>query len=157
TIDRTNLRLLPEEEGWFTDKDDTHYDQLQATVLDPCEPLAVLIDSQDNKFVFVESRAYAGWIKTSELAFTDKTTWLKYVAPKNYLTVIASRKTIPHGKAFYQMGGKVLLRANDLQKDGSWAIYMPTLDANGTIIEQGLNIPKDNGVVKSALACSENN
>ena len=157
TLDRTNLRLLPEEEGWFETKDDTHYDMLQATALDPCEPLAVLIDSKDKNFVFVESRAYAGWVKTSELAFIDKQTWLKYVAPKNYLTVIASRKTVPYGKAFYQMGGKVLLRANELQKDGSWAIYMPTLDANGTIIEQGLNVPNDNGVVKGALACSENN
>ena len=55
------------------------------------------------------------------------------------------------------MGGKVLLRAADLQKDGSWALTMPTVDANGTIIEQGFNIPNDNGVVKGALACSENN
>jgi cell wall-associated NlpC family hydrolase len=157
TIDRTNLRLLPEVEGWFTSKDDTHYDQLQATVLDPCEPLAVLIDSKDKQFVLVESRAYAGWVKTSDLAFTDKATWLKYVAPQNYLTVTASRKTVPQGKAFYQMGGKILLRSTELQKDGSWAIYMPTLDANGTIIEQGLNIPNDNGVVKGVLACSENN
>lgn len=157
TIDRTNLRLLPEADGWFTDKDDTHYDQLQATALDPCEPLAVILDSQDKQFVLVDSRCYTGWIKTSELAFTDKQTWLKYVDPQSYLTVIASRKTIPHGKAYYQMGGKVLLRANDLQKDGSWAISMPTLDANGTISEQPFNIPNDNGVVKGALACSENN
>ena len=157
TVNRTNLRLLPEADGWFTEKDDKHYDQLQATVLDPCEPLAVLIDSKDKQFVLVDSRYYTGWIKTSDIAFTEKQTWLKYVDPQNYLTVIASRKTIPQGKAYYQMGGKVLLRANDLQKDGSWAISMPTLDANGTIIEQGYNIPNDKGVVKGALACSENN
>ena len=157
TIDRTNLRLLPEADGWFDSKDDTHYDNLQATVIDPCEPLAVLIESKDKQFVLVDSRTYAGWVKTSDIAFTDKATWLKYVAPKNYLTVIASRKTIPHGKAYYQMGGKVLLRSNEVQKDGSWAISMPTLDANGTITEQGYNIPNDNGVVKGALACSENN
>lgn len=157
TTDRTNIRLLPEEAGWFESKDDMHYDQLQATVLDPSEPVAVLIDSQDKEFVFVESRTYAGWVKPSALTFTDKATWTKYAAPQNYLTVIASRKTIPQGKAFYQMGGKVLLRAADLQKDGSWAITMPTLDANGTFLEQGFNIPNDNGVVKGALACSENN
>ena len=157
TTDRTDIRLLPEADGWFETKDDTHYDQLQATVIDPSEPVIVLIDSQDKEFVFVESRAYAGWVKPSALAFTDKATWQKYAAPKNYLTVIASRKTIPQGKAFYQMGGKVLLRAADLQKDGSWAITMPTLDANGTFLEQGFNIPNDNGVVKGALACSENN
>ena len=157
TTDRTNLRLLPEANGWFTSETDTHYDQLQGTVLDPSEPVAVLIDSQDKEFVFVESRAYAGWVKSSELAFTDKATWLKYVAPQNYLTVIASRKTIPQGQAFYQMGGKVLLRAAEVQKDGSWAINAPSADANGILIEQGLNIPNDNGVVKGALACSENN
>ena len=157
TVDRTNLRLLPEEAGWFETKDDKHYDQLQGTVIDPSEPVVVLIDSQDKEFVFVESRTYAGWVKPSALAFTDKETWLKYVAPKNYLTVLASRKTIPKGKAFFQMGGKVLMRSPDLQKDGTWAIYMPAIDSNGTIIEQGLNVENDNGVVKGVLACSENN
>ena len=157
TVDRTNIRLLPEDAGWFESETDTHYDQLQATVIDPGEPVAVLIDSQDKEFVFVESRTYAGWVKNSALAFTDKVTWLKYVAPQNYLTVIASRKTIPQGKAFYQMGGRVLLRAADLQKDGSWAVNIPTVDANGIFMEQGLNIPNDKAVVKGVLACSENN
>ena len=50
-----------------------------------------------------------------------------------------------------------MLRASDLQKDGTWAITVPTVDANGTIIEQGFNVPNDNSVVKGALACSENN
>ena len=157
TVDRTNLRLLPEENGWFQSATDTHYDQLQGTVIDPSEPVVVLIDSQDKEFVFVESRTYAGWVKPSALAFTDKATWLKYAAPQNYLTVIASRKTIPQGQAFYQMGGRVLLRAPDLQKDGSWAINVPAADANGILIEQGLNIPNDKFVIKGTLACSENN
>ena len=157
TTDRTNLRLLPDDTGWFTGETDTHYDQLQATAIDPGEPVIVLIESQDKEFVFVETRTYAGWIKPSALAFTDKATWMKYVAPQNYLTVIASRKTIPQGKAFYQMGGRVLLRAPDLQKDGSWAVNIPTADANGILIEQGLNIPNDKFVVKGVLACSENN
>ena len=157
TTDRTNVRLLPEDAGWFGSENDTHYDELQATVLDPSEPVIVLIDSQDKEFVFVESRAYAGWVKPSALAFTDRATWLKYAAPQNYLTVIASRKTIPQGKAFYQMGGRVLMRAPELQKDGSWAINVPEADANGILIEQGMNIPNDKFVVKGALACSENN
>ena len=157
TIDRTDIKLLPEAEGWFETKDEKHYDQLQATAIDPSEPVIVLIDSKDKQFVFIESRTYAGWVKPSTLAFTDRATWLKYAEPTNYLTVLASRKTIPSGKAFYQMGGRVLLRATDLQKDNSWAITVPDVDANGTIIEQGCNIPNDNGVVKVALACSENN
>lgn len=157
TIDRTNLRLLPEADGWFESKDDTHYDKLQATAIDPGEPVIALINSKDDQFVFIETRTYASWIKPDTLAFTDRATWLKYAEPQNYLTVISSRKTIPSGKAFYQMGGRILLRATELQKDGSWAIYVPSVDANGTIIEQGLNIPNDNGVVKGALACSENN
>ena len=157
TIDRADIKLLPEADGWFESADDTHYDQLQATVIDPSEPVIVLIESKDKQFVFIESRTYAGWVKPSALAFTDRATWLKYADSQNYLTVIASRKTIPSGKAVYQMGGRVLLRAAELQKDGSWAINVPAVDANGTIIEQGYNIPNDKGVVKGALACSENN
>lgn len=157
TIRRANLRLLPEEAGWFESKTDTHYDQVQATVLDPSEPVAVLVESKDKKFVFVETRTYAGWLDISTLAFTDKATWLKYVSPQNYLTVIASRKTIPQGASLFQMGAKVLLRASDVQKDSTWAISIPSVDANGTIVEQGLNVPSDNGVKKGALPCSENN
>ena len=157
TIRRTNLRLLPEEAGWFESKTDTHYDQVQATVLDPAEPVAVLSESKDKKFVFVETRSYAGWLDVSTLAFTDKATWLKYVSPQNYLTVIASRKTIPQGASLFQMGAKVLLRAADVQKDGSWAISIPSVDANGTIVEQGLNVPNDNGVKKGTLPCTGNN
>lgn len=157
TTRRANLRLLPEEAGWFESKTDTHYDQIQATALDPSEPVAVLHESKDKKFVFVDTRAYAGWLDVSTLAFTDKATWLKYVSPQNYLTVIASRKTIPQGASLFQMGAKVLLRASDVQKDGTWAISIPSVDANGTIVEQGLNVPNDNGVKKGALACSENN
>ena len=157
TIRRANLRFLPETEGWFESKTDTHYDQLQATALDPGEPVAVLVESKDKKFVFVDSRTYAGWLDVSTLAFADRPTWLKYVSPQNYLTVIASRKTIPQGASLFQMGAKVLLRAADVQKDGSWAISIPNVDANGTIVEQALNVPKDNGTVKSALPCTENN
>ena len=157
TIDRTNVRLLPEEDGWFESATDTNYDQVQGTALDPCEPVVVLINSQDKKFVLIDSRTFTGWVKSSALAFTDKATWMKYVTPQNYLTVTASRKTIPHGKAFFQMGGKVLLRAADVQKDGTWAIYMPSIDANGTIMEQGLNVANDNGVTKGVLPCTENN
>ena len=157
TTRRANLRLLPEEAGWFESKTDTHYDQIQATALDPSEPVAVLHESKDKKFVFVDTRAYAGWLDVSTLAFTDKATWLKYVSPQNYLTVIASRKTIPQGASLFQMGAKVLLRASDVQKDGTWAISIPSVDANGTIVEQGLNVPNDNGVKKGSLACSENN
>lgn len=157
TIRRANLRLLPEEAGWFESKTDTHYDQVQATALDPSEPVAVLLESKDKKFVFVDTRTYAGWLDISTLAFTDKATWLKYVSPQNYLTVIASRKTIPHGASLFQMGAKVLLRASDVQKDNTWAISLPSVDANGTIVEQGLNVPNDNGVKKGALPCTENN
>ena len=157
TTRRANLRLLPEEAGWFESKTDTHYDQIQATALDPSEPVAVLHESKDKKFVFVDTRTYAGWLDVSTLAFTDKATWLKYVSPQNYLTVIASRKTIPQGASLFQMGAKVLLRASDVQKDGTWAISIPSVDANGTIVEQGLNVPNDNGVKKGSLACSENN
>ena len=157
TIRRANLRYLPEAEGWFESKTDTHYDQVQATALDPSEPVAVLVESKDKKFVFVDSRTYSGWLDVSTLAFADRPTWLKYVAPQNYLTVIASRKTIPQGASLFQMGSKVLLRAADVQKDGSWAISIPNVDANGTIIEQGLNVPKDTGTVKGALPATENN
>ena len=37
------------------------------------------------------------------------------------------------------------------------AVNIPSADANGILIEQGLNIPNDKFVIKDVLACSENN
>ena len=109
TVGRTNLRLLPQAEGWFESPEDVHYDDLQGTALDPAEPLAVLADSADDSFVFVQARSYRGWVAKADIAFTERAKWLQYVEPKKFLVVTGNRYELQVGtqRQLFQLGSRI--------------------------------------------------
>ena len=129
---RANLRLLPEVAGWFESAGDVHYDTLQATALDPAEPVAVLGDSYDKKFAFVRTRFYDGWLAKSDFAETDRATWESFVHPADFAVVTANKKTMENGAGeslLFQMGAKIPLAAG---ADGDKVLLMPVSN-NGTL------------------------
>ena len=86
TVERGDIRLQPKD--W----DGDNYDRLQGTAIDPAEAVAVLLESPDGKFVFVQSRNYLGWLNKSKIAFTDRDTWLKYVQPQDFIVITSNKK-----------------------------------------------------------------
>ncbi|MBR1729785.1 MAG: SH3 domain-containing protein [Selenomonadaceae bacterium] len=152
TIDRGDIRLLPQR--W----DGSNYDSLQGTAIDPAEAVAVLIDSSDKKFVFVQSRSYIGWLERSKIAFTDRETWLHYIKPKDFLVVTANKKAVEiNGKnILFQMGAVIPIIDPDLYDD-VWNILLPT-SVNGQLVEVTKKIAMyDNDINKGFLSCTENN
>ena len=104
---RGNLRTEP------LPPDGSHYDELQATAVDPCEPLLVYEDSDDGRFSHVVLRNYEGWLAKREFALTDRATWMHFAAPKDFAVVTANRWWL-HDEAMnqdvlYQMGAKIPL------------------------------------------------
>ena len=115
TINRADMRLLPKP--WSGDK----YDDFQATAIDPAQPVAVLLESDDKQFVFCQSRDYFGWIDRNSLAFTDRMTWESYIAPRDFLVVVDNKKRIKvKGKdILFQMGAVIPLIPNETDLHGS--------------------------------------
>ena len=151
TSDRANLRLLPVD--WNGDS----FDPLQGTAVDPAEAVAVLRQSTDGKFFFVQTRNYFGWIEKNKLAFTTRGTWLSYVKPKNFLVVTANKKFVKVGgkKILFQMGAKIPL--DERIDDGdSWRAILPTVEG-GKLKQTVIKIPKDDTVNKGFLPCTTNN
>lgn len=157
---RTDMRLLPELAGWLDSpaEIDSHYDNLQGTAIDPAEPLAVLAESLDHQFVFARTRNYMGWVPMGAITFTDRDTWLGYVAPGDFLVVTDDKKRVPVGGAWsvtFQMGSVIPLAA-PAKQDGKWMAKIP-VDVNMHMSEALVPIADDDTVHKGWLPCTQNN
>ena len=152
TIRRGNIRVLPQ--AWSGDR----FDDLQSTAIDPAEAVVVLCDSPDGNFFFIQSRNYIGWIDKSDIAFTDRKTWLSYVNPKDFLVVTANKKTIEiDGQSLLFQMGAIIPIINSNAHINSWIMRLPT-SVNGQLKEFNVKISThDEDVNKGFIACTENN
>ena len=158
TVERGDIRLLPNAQAWYDNPNMLKYDILQGTAIDPAEAVAVLAESADKEFVFVQSRNYFGWLAKSSIAFTTRDTWLNYVKPKDFLVVTANKKNFNiSGKDFlFQMGAVIPMVSPD-SGDDEWFIILPTSD-NGKLNEIDIPIDMNDAELnKGFLPCTENN
>ena len=139
TVRRADLRGLPTEEAWLDAPDDVHYDILQATAVDPAEPLAVWHESADGKFLFVSMRYYRGWLAKEAVALTTRETWLAYVQPEDFLVVTQNRCEAPEeaGGQVYQLGSRIPL----VQQGGAHLARLPQRAADGSLQEMLVSLP----------------
>lgn len=151
TTERVNVRLVPQ--GLTGDR----YDSIQGTALDPAEPVAVLWQSKDSNFYFVQAKKYFGWIEKNSLAFTDRETWQTYVAPSNFLVVINNKKFVNvNGKIIrFQMGAIIPLENPELENN-SWTARLPIIE-NNQLKEVSAQILNDGNVSADFLPCTTNN
>ena len=149
TTERVNIRLLPR--NWTGE----NFDKLQGTALDPAEAVAVMWESLDGKFVFVQARNYFGWVEKSKLAFTTRDIWMKYVKPENFIVVTANKKSVNVGgkNILFQMGAVIPINDDD---ENFWYAQIPT-DDGGRLREVTVKIAKDETVHKDFLPCTTNN
>jgi hypothetical protein len=111
TVRRANLRNLPTGEGLFFYASDRNFDALQETALDPGEAVAILHTSTNGYFYYVQAYNYRGWLSKFDVAETDRSTWLRYAEPKNFLTVVAKDYTLKADGAqvLFQQGARLQL------------------------------------------------
>ena len=155
---RTDMRLLPTIQYYFDDKSFQHYDDLQGTALDPCEPLLVLHTSKDGAFAFAIGRYYKGWVSLDAVGFTDKANWEKYVSPKNFLVVTDHKKKVHVGGAgdvLFQMGSIIPLQSAKM-RNGAYQAIIP-VEVNGNLSEASVAIKSDSTVNLGYLPCTPNN
>ena len=151
TLERVNLRLLPE--GLTGDA----YDKLQGTALDPAEPLAVLWESADGQYVFVQSRNYFGWVEKIKLGFMTRDLWRTYIKPDNFIVVTANKKFVTVGdkKILFQMGAVIPL-SKTIEDGKFWTARIPVTEG-GKFKQAIVKIAKDDTVHRNFLPCTTNN
>ena len=155
---RSDMRLLPTAKYYFDDASFQHYDDLQGTAIDPCEPVLVMHESRDRQFAFVVGRYYKGWVNRKDIGFTDKSTWKKYVSPKNFLVVVDHKKKVHVNGSrdvLFQMGSIIPLKSS-AARGSAYKAILP-VSVNGRLSEVTVPIKKDDTVNPGYLPCTPNN
>ena len=149
TVRRSDMRLLPVSvaDGWFTSPGARHFDQLQATALDPGVPVAVLHESLDGAWLLVDSSDYTGWVPRQDVALASRAEALQWGRPTgdDFLVVTTNRLRVasPNGEQLlYQLGSRLRL-AKAAASSGSYTVLLPYRNADGSLQTTAAAVPAD--------------
>ena len=157
TTTRAPIRNLPTGQGLFYYAADKEFDVLQETSLDPGEPVAILHQSANGYFYYVQSYNYSGWISRFNVGLTDKRTWLQYAKPKDFLVVTDAKYVLRLGKneLLYQQGARINLVK---EEPALYTVEVPVRQPNGNLSKARLQVPKvSKAVHKGYLPYTSNN
>lgn len=155
-VRRSNLRNLPTGEGLFYFAADKDFDALQETALDPCEPVAVLHTSENGQFHYVQAVNYSGWISTYDIAFTDRETWLQFVAPKKFVVVVGKSVKLKtwNETVEYQQGSRIPLNHGD---DVGYVLTVAGRGKDGNLDKVKVKVAKNMALSEGYLPYTSNN
>jgi hypothetical protein len=156
TVRRSNLRVLPTNDALYSSAEDTEFDNLQETAIDPSEPVILLHQSLDSDFYFIQTYNAYGWVAAKDIAITnERITWLRYIKPEWFFVVVDKnyRLTMQGEKLLYQMGSKISIQciANDQVK-----VIVPTRKKNGYLEEVVVTITPSASLHKGYLTYTRN-
>lgn len=90
-VRQTDQRLLPTDEILTAQAFDFEFDEVQNSSLDAGEPLMVLFETLDEKWVYTQTSASAGWVKKDDLAFVAPGEFKQMVTSKDFVVVTAAK------------------------------------------------------------------
>lgn len=88
---RSDLRTFPTRDRIFMSPPPNDLDRFQEHALFPGEGVAVLHQSTDGQWLFVQSYNYAAWIAADKIAYTDRATMLRYLSAPQFLVVTGGK------------------------------------------------------------------
>lgn len=160
TVRYSDIRIMPSEDKIFSSKSSFDIDRLQEESLDFGTPLAVICQTKDKQWSYVAAPVEEGWIKTANIAFTDRKTLSKWINAKKTAVIINTKADVYLDESmknyfeYVRMGSRFPL----LKKIGKTKICVsiPASDAQGNLyLKQGY-ISSDN-INKGFLEYSQRN
>ncbi len=131
-VQRTSVRRFPTgmpAHDWRGGRD---IDRLQESALFPGTPVAVLHESRDKQWLFVQADTYAGWVAADAVAMAARDTVMAYAqkTPRLYVTG-AQVRTVFHPYA-REVSEKVLDMGTNLPLLTDWPLSKP-VNGQGTL------------------------
>ena len=90
----SDIRLLPSQTNFLYDETTYDIDRAQVSSLDIGTPLIALLSTKDKKWTYVITYASEGWIKTEDIAFTTKETFLNWINEEKFVVVTSIKADI---------------------------------------------------------------
>jgi cell wall-associated NlpC family hydrolase len=88
-VQRSSMRNFPTDDRIFSEADGYELDRFMESTAYVGEPIAVLAESTDKKWLLGQLGNYLAWIKAEAVAFAPKETVFGYVDGKDFLVVTA--------------------------------------------------------------------
>ena len=144
-LQRADMRSWPTEDVVFKSQETIELDRFQENALFPADMVAVLHESNDGQWVFVQSFNYAAWVQKDSIAIGQRNEILDYKNAARFLVVTGSKVATnfnPHAPTIseLQLDMGVRLPLADLEDathnvDGqdhaaSHAVRLPVRDEN---------------------------
>lgn len=168
TIKSSALKHLPTNITFYTSK---IVEDNIATNINAFEPILILHISLDNRWLYIQSYFYRGWINKNDVILINDEIFTKFINPSKYL--IVTNRYINIGNIRIDMGVKIpyLMEHNNyyeillptkngikishINKSGLHKGYLPYTDTN--VLKQALkykNIKYSWGGTKGGIDCS---
>ena len=90
-VNRSDMRAYPTDESYYKTPDSQNLDRFQENGLFPGDALAVLHESEDGKWSFVQSYNYAAWVRNENIAFGDRQVILEYKSASRFLVITGDK------------------------------------------------------------------
>lgn len=148
TVKRTEMRAFPTSDRVFSEPADIETDMFIETALYPIEPLAILHQSSDGKWLFAQSYNYLAWVAADSVAFTDRKTLFNYLDAPDFLVVTGKGLLTGYNpvrpeisELQFDMGAKIpLAKRGEIPMDidgqhpaGNYVVRLPVRGKNGEL------------------------
>ena len=169
-VSRSALRRFPTEQRAFDALGGVEIDRLQESALFPGTPVAILHESLDQQWLFVQAENYAAWINSKAIAIATRQQVFDYVLRQPRLYISGSQvRTVfnPMVKELSEltldMGSNFPVRidwplakpVNDQGTLGSWVVDFPMRSNLGTLHFKQVLIPRSADTSTTLLPASQ--
>ena len=90
-VKRSDMRTYPTGDRYYSSLDSKNLDRFQENGLFPGDALAVLHQSADGEWFFVQSYNYPAWVRKQDLAFGDRQTIYEYMSAPRFLVITGDK------------------------------------------------------------------
>jgi hypothetical protein len=177
-LKREGVRAFPTDTVFAEDPKSIDYDLFQLTVLPVGSPAAILHQSKNGKWYYIQSMIYKGWVKRENIALAkNKEEVFDYANSDKFLIVTESRiETEPNpfvkeiSNILFQMGDKIPLidfdeipesiPLNNLHAQsphGCYVVKIPVRDEEGRLEFRLALIARSNDICEGYLPCNRRN
>ncbi len=141
TVKRTEMRSFPTFDRVFSEQDDYEFDMFMETAIYPVEPLAILHQSSDGEWLFVQTYNYMAWVPAVDVAFIDRSELFSCLDSEDFLVVTGKQVFTAYNPIHpeiselqLEMGARIPLAKRDeipMEIDGqhpagSYVVKLPT-------------------------------
>lgn len=162
TVRKSSVRSFPTDISVYKTNKNDKLDRFQLTGCNACEMVAVLYESKDSLWYFVQTSNYRGWVKKQDIALMQsKEEAVDYVNNKNFIVINSNYISINFKlensqdfSASYFMGAKIPIVK---ETDTGYVVEIPVNDSMGKVEYKNILLNKTLDISKGYLQYTRNN